>query len=279
MDKGADSYTPQRSSLRARRVGRRALHLVRDGLAERDLAVLQAVAEFRLLTAGQIETLVFTDHATPLAAVRASRRVLERLARDRLLVRLDRRVGGVRAGSSSYVYALGPVGHRILHDDGSRRWREPSGTFVAHTLAVAQLVVDLTVAARAGVTELVEYQCEPAAWRTFSRGLAGPDTLKPDLHVVTADRDDEWSWFVEIDLGTESAGAIARKCRTYHDYWATGTEQHRHGTFPRVLWVVDTERRATIIRKAIARTRTINQDLFAVTTNEHAIAMLAGGQP
>lgn len=40
VDKGADSYTPQRSSLRARRVGRRALHFVRDGLAERDLAVL-----------------------------------------------------------------------------------------------------------------------------------------------------------------------------------------------------------------------------------------------
>lgn len=276
---GADSYALRGHTMSARRVGRRTLEQIRAGLSERDIAVLESVDEFRLLTAPQVEALWFADHASRLAGVRASRRVLERLTRDRLLVRLGRRVGGVRAGSASYIYAIGPIGHRVLHDDTTRRWREPSASFVAHTLAVAQIVVDLRVAQREGRCDLVTYECEPNSWRTFTRGLGARETLKPDLHIVTGDEHDEWWWFVEVDLGTESGTAIARKCRTYHDYWTTGTEQGHHGAYPKVLWIADTERRVDFISQTIAKTRTINQDLFAVAIERDATAVLAGGRP
>lgn len=259
------------------RVGRRGLESIRAQVTQRDLDILRSVEEFRLLSAPQIEALHFTGHATPAAARRAALRALKRLDRDRLVVRLERRIGGIRAGSNSFVYALGPIGHRLLNDDNRRRWREPSETFVNHTLAVAQLAVDLTLADRDGETELLAYECEPKCWRTFNRGLGGIETLKPDLLAVTATDTDEWHWFIEIDLGTESGNAVVRRCRTYHDYWATGIEQDRRGAFPLVLWVADTDRRAGLIERSIRSARSLNQDLFAIATNEQAIKMLAGG--
>src|ERR1051326_2725294 len=98
-------------------------------LSERDRAVVEDVGRFRLLSARQIEALHFRseDHATRLTAARTCRRVLDRLVRGRLLARLQRRtIGGVWAGSASYIYGLGPIGHRLGDEDGPRRrLREP----------------------------------------------------------------------------------------------------------------------------------------------------------
>lgn len=275
---GADWYALWRLSVSARRVGPRALARLSDGLTQRDRDILESVRRFRLLDARQIEQLHFTGHATPLAAARAARRVLARLARHRLLIRLDRRVGGVRAGSAGHVYALGPIGHRLLSGDSRRRWREPSTGFVDHTLAIAQLVVDARIAETAGTLELVDYQTEPDCWRSFQPGLGGVETLKPDLYMVTATSQTELVWFIEIDLGTESGGAIGRKCRTYHDYWTTGTEQHQIGVFPKVLWTTPSERRREFLQRTIAGLRTVERDLFAVTTTNKAVEVLAGGE-
>src|SRR5438270_12207936 len=99
-------------------LSRRGLTQLRERLSERDFDVIPSVAEHRFLTARQIEALHFADHATDLAGARVCRRVLARLTDERLLARLERRVGGIRAGSASYVYALGPSGGRLI--DGQR---------------------------------------------------------------------------------------------------------------------------------------------------------------
>ena len=276
---GADWYALWRLSVSARRVGPRALSRLSDGLTQRDRDILESVRRFRLLGARQIERLHFTGHATPLTAARATRRVLARLARDRLLVRLDRRVGGVRAGSAGHVYGIGPIGHRLLEGDSRRRWREPSAGFVDHTLAIAQLVVDARIAETAGTLELVDHQTEPDCWRSFQRGLGGVETLKPDLYMVTATSQSELLWFIEVDLGTESGSAIGRKCRTYHDYWTTGTEQHHTGVFPKVLWITPSERRREFLERTIAGLRTVERELFVVTTTDKAVEVLSGGKP
>src|SRR5437016_3555684 len=95
-------------------LGRGGLEQLREQLSERDLAVLRSVQEHRFLTALHLQELHFTDHSSPEAQARIRRRVLARLTRDRLLARLDRRVGGIRGGSGSYVYGLGQVGGRLL---------------------------------------------------------------------------------------------------------------------------------------------------------------------
>ena len=169
------------------------LENLEENLTGRDVAIVSQVADLRLMTARQIEAVHFPlgDHVTAPGAARACRRCLERLTRDRLVVRLERRIGGVRAGSGSFVYALGPIGHRVLGRQSPRpRYREPTAMFIEHTLAVTQLVTDLTRAARSGAVDLLRCQPEPQCWRQFtsSTGLA---TLRPDLFVSLGSGDYE----------------------------------------------------------------------------------------
>ena len=91
------------------RTGRRQLQRLRSDLSERDLAILRSARDLDFLSTKQLERLHFpaTTH-TALGAVRSCRRVLPRLIERRCLIRLERRIGGVRAGSASFVYGLGP---------------------------------------------------------------------------------------------------------------------------------------------------------------------------
>lgn len=263
------------------RRGRLQLARLADDLSERDLAILRSVSHLRLASARQIERLHFPVphvHASAVSAARTARRTLERLVRDRMLLRLERRIGGVRAGSASFVYAIGPVGERIVGLDGPRRrFREPSAMFVDHTLAVAELFTRLHEAAQNGLVELDAVQAEPHCWRQFS-GLSGRSTLKPDLFVAVGSGGYELRWFVEVDRGTEHRPAILRKCRVYQSYYQSGQEQQRHGVFPRVLWVIPDSSRQRFIRRTIQRASDLTPELFVVTTDEAAVAVLAGGE-
>lgn len=257
-------------------LGRRGLAQLRERLSERDLEVIRSVAEHRYLTARQVEALHFADHATELAAARVCRRVLARLTAERLLARLERRVGGVRAGSASFVYVLGPVGGRLI-DGQRRRLSEPSRTFLTHTLAVAQTHVELVQAARRSRLELLRADVEPDCWRRHIGPGGASEVLKPDLYVVTGSGEFEDCWFVEVDRGTESPLALRRKCRAYEGYWRSGREQDVHGTFPLVVWVAPDERRARQLARVIDGSRGLKRDLFRVTITSQLVDVLAEG--
>jgi hypothetical protein len=241
------------------------------------VAIIRQVAELRLMTARQIQAMHFpaAEHETERAAIRARQRVLERLIRDQLLIRLERRIGGIRAGSSGFVLALGPVGQRILAIDGGRRRAyEPTLRFLDHTLAIAQLVVDLNVAAREGVLELLDCQPEPRCWREFS-GLGGRRLLRPDGFVTLGCGEYELRWFIEVDRSSESLPVIVRKCQLYADYYQSGREQAAQGgVFPRVCWTTPDEQRAERLRVAIRRDRSLPDRLFVVTTTASTLSVL-----
>lgn len=262
-----------------RHFGATGLLRLREQLSERDLAIIGQVAELRLMSARQIEAIHFppTEHDSAPAAARARQRVLERLTRLGLLGRLARRIGGVRAGSASFVYALGSHGQRVLTADGPRRRSyEPTERFLDHTLAITQLVADLTIAARQGSLDLLDCQSEPRCWREFS-GLGGRLVLRPDVFLALGVGAFEHRWFAEIDRGNESLPVVARKCRQYHAYYQAGDEQAAHGVFPRVCWIVPDERRAANVRRAISRDRSLPKRLFSVTTSAQALVVLTGG--
>jgi hypothetical protein len=256
-------------------LSRRGLERVHEHLSERDLSVIYSVQEHRFLTTRHIEELHFADHASAEAAARIARRVLARLTRDRLLARLKRRVGGVRAGSASYVYALGPVGRRLVAD--ARRFTEPSPLFLDHTLALADARTMLVRAHRKGELDLVGIEVEPACWRRYTGPGGASGLVRPDLYVVTRHGDFEDCWFLEIDRGTESPAAIGRKCRVYEAYWRTGREEEAHGAFPLVVWVAQDGARAQRIEKVISSARSLKRELFRVTTTDRLVKLLAGG--
>jgi hypothetical protein len=197
--------------------GRRLTHVdlasLRQRLAERDVAIVEMVGELRLVSGHQLRSLCFAPErfATAETAARSCRRVLARLVRDYLLIRLERRIGGVRAGSDGYVYALGPIGERLLEGEVRRsRWHpEPTEKYVQHTLAAGQLVVDLLTKQRSGSVAVLDWQPEPRCWRRVP-GLAGSVTLRTDLYLALGVDDIELRWFVEVDRSSQSIPALIR---------------------------------------------------------------------
>jgi hypothetical protein len=265
------------------RTGRRGLATVRASLSARDWNVLRIVERHRYLTTRQIETFAFHDHATALTGARVCRRNLRRLATLYVLTALERRIGGVRAGSASYVWQVGPVGERLLRgraDNPRRRQREPGSLFLNHCLAVADAHLALIQAHRQSHLELLDVQTEPDCWRRFT-GLGGARlVLQPDLYVVTtdpADQDFVNCWFVEIDRGTENPARLLTKCARYESYRRNGAEQTEGDSFPLVVWVMRDLSQVERLRALIARDAGLDQRLYRVTTAEQFGALICGG--
>jgi hypothetical protein len=196
---------------------------------------------------------------------------------------LERRIGGVRAGSAAYVWTVGPVGDRLLRLDlpgRRRRVREPSQLFLDHCLAIADAHLTVLRAHRAGALELVEVQTEPACWRTFT-GLGGARlVLQPDLYLVTGDpADPEFvnRWFIEIDRGSENPARLLAKCAHYEAYRRSGSEQAAHRSFPLVVWVMRDEAQASRLRTAIASDGTLDPRLYRVTTADDVVRTVQAG--
>jgi hypothetical protein len=255
-------------------------------LSERDLAILRSVAEHQFLTVRQVEALNFADHA-PVSGPRIARRTLARLRNLRLLGTLQRRVGGMRAGSAGLVYYVDVVGDQLLNGRSgrqSRRFQRRSYRFINHRLAVADTHIRLIDADRTGVLELVNGAVEPAAWRRFT-GIGGARmTIKPDLYAETAAADDlVHAWFIEVDLGTESIPTLIKKCHDYEAYRRIGIEQADGGGFPVVIWRMTdpdpatAEQRQLALRESIASDRTLPDALFRVIAPDQLVPLLQRG--
>jgi hypothetical protein len=276
--------TSKRLTARASsRTGRRGLAAVRDSLSARDWRVLEGVTAHRYLTTRQVEGFWFYDHATALSSARVCRRVLRRLADLHVLTNLERRIGGVRAGSASYVWQAGPVGDRLLREQSvrpRRRQREPGLLFLDHCLAVADAHLALVQAHLAGVLELVEVQTEPDCWRPFT-GLGGARLmLQPDLYVVTGDPADRAyvnRWFVEVDRGTEQLPRLRAKCGRYEAAHRAGAGQAEDEGFPLVVWVMRDEAKAARLAAAIQRDARLDDRLYRVTTLKQFVGVIRGG--
>jgi hypothetical protein len=269
-DGGATTQSPRRTSARQ-------LAAIQQALSEQSTAVLKSIRQMHFMTTRQVERMHFHDGSrTPLAAARATRRCLERLHEIGLIERLQRRVGGVRAGSASYVVTLSPVGARFFSDSVRRRSREPSLLHLDHVLAVTELVVQLKEVERAGAIEILRSEVEPTCWRPFVAAHGARGLLKPDLRIAVVSEDVERHWFVEIDRGSEHAPVIRRKMQTYLDAWRAGIEQD--GTpFPQVLWVVPDDRRGDAIERALSALAGMPKGMAAIAISSVAVGELCGG--
>jgi len=258
----------------------RLLELQRD-LSPRALLVLALLRRLRVATAGQIETLVFTDGRTDSNA-RLTRRLLARLVELRVLARLDYRPGGVRGGAQAAVYALDVAGLRLTDpaDRPYRSVRHPWTTtpaFLAHHLQGTQLYCDLIAGQRQGLGEVLDFVTEPAAWRTYT-SPASAKTLRPDAYCILGIAEEYQDyWFIEVDLATEGPAQLARKCHAYAAYWRTGLEAARSGVHPRTVFVVPDERRRAQMVAVFRRQAAETWPLFAVALRREAASRLLAG--
>lgn len=266
-----------------RRTSQEQLRSLRASLTSRDWLVLASFEDHPYLTTGQLQRLHFADHATAEASARVCRRVLRRLAAGHVIEHLERRVGGVRAGSASFVWRLGPVGDRLLRersgDSGRARRREPSLRFLDHCLLAAEAHLQLLEAGLRGELDVLRVDTEPRCWRPYLAPGPVRSVLKPDLFAATAvpGSDYEDHWFIEIDRATESQPTLLRKCARYDQYRRSGLEQQRHGVFPLTLWVMPDEQRIARLRQSLKATRTTDASLHRMTTLPGLIAAVTRG--
>ncbi len=193
---------------------------------------------------------------TQLARTRRLQRSLSSLVERRVIARIDRLIGGRSGGSQAPLYTLDIVGRRLVALDRDRRPRRPwlpSDRFVAHTLAVTEVYVRLAEAAHTREVEVIEFAAEPACWRPLTDRYGSRSTLKPDAFVRLGVGDYEHSVFIEVDLATESLPTVLAKASVYGSYYEQGSEQRAHDVFPRVLWLVPTERRRHALIDAFGR--------------------------
>lgn len=262
--------------------GRVRARRLADRLSPRDLAILGSLRELRLASGNQLGRL-HVDGDRPTTHARKARAALQRLTDLRVIVRLERRVGGIRAGSSGFVYGLSGLGQAVL-DLGTgnphrhRRVVETKPAFHNHVLAVAEQYVRLVEYDRAGRAQLLEFAAEPRSWRRFPGQLGHVVTLKPDAYTRLGVDGYEVSAFLELDLDTESAPTIARKLDLYVAYWRSGIEQRRHGLFPKTWWLVPTPARLNTITRTIQRLPAELQALFTACLIPDAVGLLTQPQ-
>lgn len=255
--------------------GRRATQL-----SDRDQAVLSSLGLLRLLTGGHVQRLHVAD-GSPRTRARRTRSLLERLTKLKLVVRFDRQVGGVHAGSSGYIYGLSARGQAAVgiggvHGGRRRRVWDTKVGFQNHVLAVAELYVTLVEAERRDDLEVLDFQAEPACWRRTNGSGGEPVILKPDAYVELGIGDEERSAFVEVDLATESGPTIARKCAAYIAYWRSGVEQAQREVFPAVVWLTTTPQRVARIADVVRRLPADGRALFQVALLPRGVAVLSG---
>jgi Replication-relaxation len=242
------------------------------------MAMLETLQEFRLMTGGQIKRLHFRG-GEPATEARKARAACKRLAELGVIVRLERRIGGVRAGSEGFVFGLSGLGSAVLDLSESiparhRRVADTKLAFQSHVLTVSELAVQLTEAAGNGAFSVDELRAEPGCWRWFSDVGGGQRPLKPDAFLRVGVEDYEFAAFIEVDLASESLPTITRKCMTYVDYWKSGAEQRLNDFFPRVWWLVPHPQRLQAIADVLKHLPADARDLFQVAQFDHAVSVL-----
>jgi hypothetical protein len=246
-------------------ITRKKLKQIAKTLNGHDREILRSIYRFRYLTTGQLRRLHFRESATPTAATRAANRATARLRKLSLIDCLERRIGGVRAGSGSFIWGLTEAGFKLFEtrkNPARKRFFEPSTKFMAHTIAVAELYIRLS---EMPDVEVEAVEAEPDCHRQYA-GIGGaPLKLKPDLYAVTLWGEFEDHRFFELDLATESVSRIIRKCGQYLDYYRSGHEQRANGVFPFVAWIVPSEKRKEAVVRRM-REELSDTAIFLVVT-------------
>lgn len=264
-----------------------------------DLDLLRAVERHRLLRSTH---LIALGRRSRQATLRRLQRLFHAGYLDRPLAQLS----WYARGSEPMVYALGAHGAKALQRAEGRprtaaRWdtknQRLSRMFLAHTLAVSEVMVAFEVACRAAagvrlvrLSEILGEAPEvtrelrlPFRWTVELRTRGGPLELgvQPDevfglrVHVDGSERPPTVYFFLEADRGTMPIGrrglarsSFLRKLLAYEATWSSGIYRSHFGIQNfRVLTVTTSESRVGHLVAAV-RSLQAAARIFLFTTHE-----------
>lgn len=259
---------------RPQRVRQAHIEWVDERLSSRDRAIIDDLARVRLLTGRHIEQLSF-PHLSGRSRSVVRWRVLKRLTDWRVLLPLERAIGGAARGSAGLAYTLDTAGQALAARQAGtagrtlRRPTVPGERFVRHALTVSALYVALRAATDTDGVQLLDYRAEPDAWMRDSLG----GWLKPDAYAVLAGAESEDHYAIEVDKATEHLPTIERKLGVYLDFVRRG-QLGPHGVVPRVLITVPDAKRKLAIQAVVERLPPPAEALFRVAVESEAVALL-----
>lgn len=247
-------------------------------LTAKDQAILTLLSKCRYATTKQIVVLYFKDSEHSRTAFRRANLLLIKLKNLQLINHLERRIGGVRAGSGSFVWCITIKGLKALHrPQRFKNKYEPTAHHLEHTLAVTQVYIFLKLLEEADKIQLEKFDFEPACHRTYATFSGKKIFLKPDSFAQLVLGEYEDSYFLEIDMATESLNRVVNQCKKYIAYYQTGIEQRElHGVFPLVLWVVPDEKRKEAISRKLENELNNFHPMFQVLTLEEFSEWIGG---
>ena len=236
-------------------------------LVSRDLALLEDVWRYGVLSTSQIEALRLgdPDPAHRFVSRFTLTRRLKLLFHNRYLRRLPR---AIPKGSLEPVYVLDAEGARTLslhHGEVSAKApsRLPKSAALDHLLGIAQVRLSLSLPDRSDGTPA----CELAEWlpgdrvrfRVAMEGVGQRRqtvSVVPDGGAIIRAGGRRHYAFIEVDRSSEPQRTLTAKCRSYSAYWSSGGFA-ADWSVPRgmgfwVLFVVPSARRLETVLKAIA---------------------------
>lgn len=228
-------------------------------LTGRDVEILKAVHDCRVLRGDQIQTLFFGCQST--ASYRLSRLYQYGFLDRHFLPTL----GGL--ASSPILYTLGKQGTDVLRQvldcgpEGIRRrlgGKELSPLFLEHLLAINDVRVAVTVAARENGYTLETWLDDAQLKADYDRvtivtasGRKREVSLIPDSYFVLQVPQGKACFFLEVDRGTMTVSRFQDKVKAYMAYIANGQYERRYGTKSlRVLTITLGEKRLVSLMKA-----------------------------
>lgn len=250
-------------------------------LQERDLALLEDVWRYRLLTTSQLEMLRSSDERTECRFV--SRLPLTRRLKLLFHSGYVRRISRpLERGSLEPVYVLDAEGAKVLrrrHGEVSARAPSqlPKSAALEHLLAINQFRAALEVGClRNEKAQLLNWRASDEV--KFSVAVQGRGehlrqvALIPDGFFTRRAMEQRLFFYVEVDLGSEPGKTLAQKCAAYYAYWKSGGFARDLDVPPqigfRVLFTAPSPKRAQTILDAIGKLDT-GRTMFWVTLEEN----------
>lgn len=254
------------------RISKQKLQQLNQELSRAAKIVLGFLHQHRFATTKHIARLLRPNFTSEPSAIRQAARLMKHLASSSLVAHLKRRIGGTRAGSTSYIWHLTEAGQRLIWLTQTRqanekkrlRVAEPSWAFLAHTLAITELRILAEETCRQYPITLTVVETEPHCWRRHLGSNGQPEWVKPDLALITRNNRFHDHWWCEVDLATEHPARIRRKTDTYLHHLYSGAEQTKRGTFPVVVWLTPTPERSQQLKNIFTNTPDLPPGMFEV---------------
>lgn len=204
-------------------------------LTKRDLAILEAVYEYRVLSAKQIQQLFF-PYPT---GIKTARTRLQKLYHHGLV---DRKFSGVYFDkmNSPILYVLDKRGAEFLKAAGkfSQEWKRKSKQvgllFLNHAIAINEVRIAVEIACREFGFEILKWSGEQELKASYDRvnvaGVAEPIAVIPDSYFALRTPKGVMHFFLEVDRSTETNKVFRRKIRAYQVYCGSLEAKNRFET-------------------------------------------------